>query len=209
MLSVGEILKKERLNQGLTYPDIEKKIKVREKYLRALEKNDWDFFSSKIYITGILKNYSRLLNLDEKKILAFFRRDYEKKDDVKFKQKISQKYLTPETRQVLRNGLVGLVIFFFVYFGYQLMLYLSPPKLTIISPKVSVFSIEDKIKIIGKTEKEASIIITGQRIYQDKDGVFQYDLPLKEGDNFLKIEITGANGKKTVFTKNFIKKSPR
>lgn len=106
MTTVGEILQKERIDKGIALLDIEKQIKVREKYLRAIEENNWDFFSSKIYITGILKNYSRLLGLDEKKVLAFFRRDYEKKDEVKFKRKVSQQYLTPETRQVLKRGFI-------------------------------------------------------------------------------------------------------
>lgn len=209
MTTVGEILQKQRFEKGLTLLDIEKKIKVREKYLKAVEKNDWDFFSSKIYIVGIIKNYSKLLDLDDKKILAFFRRDYEKKDDVKFKQKVSQRYLTPETKQILRNGFIGLSVFFLIYFGYQLKLYFSPPKLIITSPKANVFVREDKIKIVGKTDKEASIVIAGQRVYQDKDGIFQYDLPLREGSNSLKIELTGANGKKAVVEKTYIKNSPK
>lgn len=209
MTTVGEILQKKRLEKDLTLLDIEKKIKVREKYLKAIEKNDWDFFSSKVYIIGILKNYSKILGINEKKILAFFRRDYEKKEDIKFKEKVSQKYLTPETKQILRNGFIGLVIFFIIYFGYQLMLYFFPPKLTILSPKTTTFIRENKIKIIGKTDKETSIIIAGQRVYQDKEGIFQYDLPLKNGKNIIKIELTGANGKKAVFEKTYIKKSPK
>ena len=88
MLSVGSILKNEREKKGLLLSDIEKKIKIREKYLKAIEDENWNYFSSKIYITGILKNYSRVLNLDHKKVLAFFRRDYEKKEEVKFKKKL-------------------------------------------------------------------------------------------------------------------------
>lgn len=206
MLSVGEILQKERIIQGLTLLDVEKKIKVREKYLRAVEENNWDFFSSKIYITGIIKNYSRILGLDDKRILAFFRRDYEKKDDVRFKEKISQKYLAPETRQVLRTGFIVLILFFIIYFSYQLLLYFVPPNLTILSPKTSSFTREDKVKILGKTDKDAMVVISGQRIYQNKDGIFEYDFPLRDGDNKLVIELTGANGKKTQVEKTFIKK---
>lgn len=209
MITVGEILQKQRIKKGLTLLDIEKKIKIREKYLKAIEKNNWDFFSSKVYIIGIIRNYSKTLNIDEKKILAFFRRDYEKKDDIKFKEKVSQKYLTPETKHILRNGFISLIIFFTIYFSYQLMLYFFPPKLTIISPKTDTFIREDKIKIIGKTYKETSIIIAGQRVYQDKEGIFQYDLPIKNGKNIIRIELTGANGKKAVFEKTYIKKSPK
>jgi len=207
MITVGEILQKQRYKKGLTLFDIEKKIKVREKYLKAIEKNDWNFFSSKIYIVGIIKNYSKLLDLDDKKILAFFRRDYEKKDEIKFKEKVSQKYLTPETKKILRNGIIGISLFFLIYFGYQLKLYFSPPKLMIIYPKKNVFIREDKIKIVGKTDKETSITIAGQRIYQNGEGIFEYELPLKTGNNVLKIELTGANGKKTVIKKTYIKNS--
>lgn len=207
MTTVGEILQKERINKGLTLLDIEKKIKVREKYLRAIEENKWDFFSSKIYITGIIKNYSKMLGLDEKKISAFFRRDYEKKDEVRFKGKVSQRYLTPETRQVLKQGFMILILFFVFYFGYQLKLYFSPPKLTIIAPKERSFFREDRVKIIGETEKDAMVVISGARVYQNKEGIFEYDFPLHDGENKLTIELTGANGRKSKVEKVFIKRS--
>ena len=88
MLSVGQILQQARLKKGYPLSLIEKQIKVREKFLKAVEENNWKFFSSKIYITGIIKNYSSFLGLDHKKILSFFRREYESKDDVKFQRKI-------------------------------------------------------------------------------------------------------------------------
>lgn len=207
MLTVGEIIQKQRLIQGFELHEIEKKTKVREKYLRAIEENDWAFFSSKVYIIGILKNYSRLLGLDEKKILAIFRRDYEKKDEVKFKSRVSDKYLTPETRQVIKRLLYVLVLFFVFYFGYQLKLYFSPPKITIISPKEVNYFREDRIRIVGKTERDAAIIIGGDRIYQDQEGRFEYIFPLRDGKNKLIIELTGANGKKSVVEKIFIRRS--
>lgn len=209
MISVGEIIKKQRLNKGLTIEDIEKKIKIRAKYLQAIENNNWDVFSSKIYIIGILKNYSKFLGIDEKKVIAFFRRDYEKKEEISFKKKISSKYLNPETKIFFKRIFIILGLFFSFYFGYQLYLYFSPPKAEIISPKKNIFVKEDKIKIVGKTDLYTSIFIFGQRIYQDKEGIFEYDFPLKEGENILIIELTGANGKKTKLEKKFIKQSPK
>ena len=208
MLSVGTILKKEREKKGLLLIDIEKQIKVREKYLKAIEDEDWSYFSSKIYITGILKNYSRVLNLDHKKVLAFFRRDYEKKEEVKFKSKVTSGYLTSETKKFLKIGLMVLTLFFVLYFVFQLKTYFSPPDITILSPTKINFSVEKSVRIIGKTEKDTSIIIAGERIYQNKDGVFTYEYSLNEGKNKLIINLTGANGKKTTFEKIFIKKTP-
>lgn len=207
MLSIGEILQKERMIQGLTLTDIEKKTKVREKYLRAIEENNWNFFSSKVYIIGVLKNYSRLLALDEKKVLAIFRRDYERKEDLRFKKKVSDSYLTPETRQIIKKGLLFVVLFFILYFGYQLKIYFSPPNLEILSPKTTTFFREDRIKIIGKTEKDTMVVIAGDRIYQNKDGIFEFDFPLYEGNNKLIVQLTGANGRTSKIEKVFIKKS--
>ncbi|MDO9028296.1 MAG: helix-turn-helix domain-containing protein [Candidatus Roizmanbacteria bacterium] len=209
MLSVGTILKKEREKKGLLLIDIEKQIKVREKYLKAIEEEDWNFFSSRIYIIGILKNYSRVLSLDEKKILAFFRRDYEKKEEVKFKRKITSAYLTSETKKFLKLGLVILSVFFIGYFIYQLKIYFSPPSFTFLTPKVKNFTIEKSVKISGKTDKDTMITIAGERIYQNKEGVFIYDYSLNEGNNKLIINLTGANGKKTTIEKTFFKKTPQ
>lgn len=204
MLSVGGILKKEREKQGLSLKEIEKTIKVREKFLLAVESDDWREFSSKIYITGIIKNYSRVLGLDPKRTLAFFRRDYEKKEEVGFKQKVASHYLTPETKKIAKYFLIAVFVLFAAYFIYQLKIFLSPPEVAIISPKVYTVKKENKIRIVGKSEKDTAITIFGERVYQKRDGVFEYDFPLKVGNNELIIEAVGANGKKTVLKQNFI-----
>ncbi len=205
MLTIGEILQKKRLEKGLKLNDIEKKIKVREKYLQAIEKNDWNFFSSKVYIVGVLRQYARLLGLSEEKVLAIFRRDYEKKEDIRFKRRVASGYLTPETKRVISIGLAIFFIFIFIYFGFQLKNYFSPPKLILLAPKTENFKGEDKIKIVGKTEKDTMVTIFGERIYQNQEGIFEYQLPLYPGKNELVIELIGANGKKTTFRKNFYK----
>ncbi len=208
MLSVGTILKKEREKRGLLLIDIEKQIKVREKYLKAIEAEDWNFFTSKIYITGILKNYSRVLNLDNKKILAFFRRDYERKEEVKFKRKLSSNYLTSGTKKFFKLGLIVLTLFFISYFVYQLKIYFSPPSFILLKPKVKNFSIEKSIKITAKIDKDTMVTIANERIYQNKEGIFTYDFSLNEGENKIIINLIGANGKKTMIEKTFFKKTP-
>lgn len=209
MLSVGEILKKERLSQGLTLAIIEKQLKVREKFIKAIEENNWNYFSSKIYITGILKNYSNILGLDSKRVLAFFRRDYEKKEEVKFKKKVSSSDLTSGSKKFFRLIVIASVLIFIVYFGYQLRLYFLPPKLEIIAPKATSFTTENKVKITGITDKDAIVTVVNQRLYLNADGKFVYELPLKEGTNKVVFELTGANGKKSTVEKTFYKQSPK
>ncbi len=207
MLSVGDTLKTARKEQGLTLSQIEKETKIREKFLRQIELNQWNF-ASRVYIAGIVKNYADYLNLDSKKMLAFFRRDYEKKDDVRFKRRITSDYLVPTTKRWIRLGIAAIFILFFLYFGYQLFLYLKPPVVTILQPKIKIFNQDtSSIEIVGKTEKDAVVTIFGERVFQDKNGIFDYNFPLKNGRNVLSITVVGANGKQTIFQTFFYKKS--
>ena len=203
MLSVGEILKKQREKLNIQLSDVEKAIKVRQKFLIAVEENDWTNFASKIYIAGIIKNYSNYLGLDSGTTLAFFRRDYARKEGTKFKSRLAIHIFTSETKKTTTAVLVLIFVLFFTYFGYQLKVYFSPPKLTIIEPKTSEFVKKDKIEIWGKTEKDAAVSIFGERIYQDKEGMFVYHFPLHPGKNELVIEVIGANGRKNVIKRIF------
>ncbi|MBI1863129.1 helix-turn-helix domain-containing protein [Candidatus Microgenomates bacterium] len=203
MLTVGGILKREREKQKMSLEEIEKVIKVRRKFLEAIEQDDWTLFSSKIYITGVIKNYAKVLRLPEDKVLAFFRREYAKKEVTGFQTKVPSKLLDSGTKKYLGLGLGLLICVFVLYFGYQLFLFFAPPNVDILLPKETVFKRTDKIKILGKTEREAQIMIFGNRIYQNKEGVFVYDYPLKKGKNFLVIEVTGANGKKTTIRREY------
>lgn len=203
MLTVGEILRREREKQRLTLDNVEKTIKVRKKFLEAIEQDDWSLFSSKIYITGVIRNYAKVLGLPPDKMLAFFRREYAKKEVTGFQTKIPSKLLDPGTKKYLGLSLVLLILVFVMYFGYQMFLFLSPPQAEILLPKETTFKRTEKIKVMGKTEREAQIMIFGNRIYQNKEGVFVYDYPLKKGKNYLVIEVTGANGKKTTVRKEY------
>jgi len=205
MLTVGEILKKERIGQGQTLSQIEKEIKIRQKYLQAIENNNWDFFSSKIYIVGIIKNYAEYLNIDPAKAIAFFYRDYEKKEDIRFKRKIASRYLTPATKKIFYSILVLIFGVFFVYFGFQLRAYFSPPKIIITSPKNNIFKKGDSVTIVGKTDKDAVITVSSERIFQNKDGIFKFNYPLNLGKNIVTIEAIGANGRKSVISREYFK----
>lgn len=204
MLSVGTIFSRERQRRGFTLKQVEKHTRIREKFLEAIETNDWSLFSSKIYITGLIKNYSKFLDLDEEKMAAYFRRDYERREEVKFKKRVESKYFKSETRKLIIVGISIVVLIFAGYFAYQLKNYFAPPTIKILAPLNTEVRNTDRISIRGKTEPDANIMIFEERVYQDKNGDFVYDFPLKKGSNKIIIDVTGANGKKTSLQKTFI-----
>jgi len=204
MLTVGEILKKAREKKGLTLKVVEKEIHIRAKFLNALEENNWSFFSSKVYIDGILKVYAKFLALDSARISAFFRRDYSALEGSQFTGKDSSRYLIPQTKRFAVVSIAVLFLIFFGYFAYQLKLYFTPPSITILSPKTSTFKNTDSIQITGKTEKEASVSIFGEKVFLNREGTFEYNFPLVKGKNTLIIEVVGGNGRKSTLKKEFV-----
>jgi len=82
--------------------------------------------------------------------------------------------------------------------------FLSPPKVVILSPKKDSFR-EKNVLIKGKVSREATVVIADETVPVSKEGVFQYNFPLRKGKNLLTIKVVGANGKQKVFTKTFIK----
>jgi transcriptional regulator with XRE-family HTH domain len=205
MLTVGEILRNTREKKEIDLSEVEKNIRVREKYLRAIEENNWSYFTSKIYIAGIIKNYSNFLGLDTAKMLAFFRRDYERKEDIRFKKKLSDRYLTSQTRKLITVAVIAVFVFFLGYFGYQLKLYFVPPNVRILEPKINKFRGDKKIRIVGKTDRETVVNIFGERVFTNKEGIFEYDFPLSVGKNELEIEVVGASGRKRIIKKIFFR----
>jgi hypothetical protein len=63
-MRIGEVLKGARTRQGLDIGTVEERTKIRTKYLRALEAEDWERLPSPAYAKGFLRTYSNLLGLD-------------------------------------------------------------------------------------------------------------------------------------------------
>ena len=64
MFEIGNSLREARLRQGLEFPEIEYATKVRSKYLRALEDEEFDLLPAQTYVKGFLRTYAEYLGLD-------------------------------------------------------------------------------------------------------------------------------------------------
>ena len=64
MFEIGNSLREARLRQGLEFPEIEYATKVRSKYLRALEDEQFDTLPAQTYVKGFLRTYAEYLGLD-------------------------------------------------------------------------------------------------------------------------------------------------
>ena len=64
MFEIGNSLREARLRQGLDYVDIEQQTKIRSKYLKALEDEQFEVLPAPTFVKGFLRNYADALGLD-------------------------------------------------------------------------------------------------------------------------------------------------
>ncbi|HZT54127.1 MAG TPA: helix-turn-helix domain-containing protein [Gaiellaceae bacterium] len=64
MFEIGSSLRAARERQGLDYGEVELATKIRAKYLRALEEEDFDAIPGEAYARGFLRTYADYLGLD-------------------------------------------------------------------------------------------------------------------------------------------------
>jgi hypothetical protein len=64
VFEIGDSLREARERQGLGYPEIELATKIRSKYIRALEEEDFTAIPGDAYIRGFLRTYAEYLGLD-------------------------------------------------------------------------------------------------------------------------------------------------
>ena len=64
MFEIGATLREARERRQLTYEQVEAEIKIRAKYLRSLEEEEFDSLPSGTYVRGFLRAYASYLGLD-------------------------------------------------------------------------------------------------------------------------------------------------
>ena len=73
MFEIGNTLREARVRRNLTLQQVEEDIKIRVKYVQAMENEDWDVMPGVTYVKGFLRTYATYLGLDPEVIIGEFR----------------------------------------------------------------------------------------------------------------------------------------
>jgi cytoskeleton protein RodZ len=76
-LEIGQVLRDARQRAGIDIGTAEAKTKIRARYLRALENEEWDVLPGHAYAKGFLRAYGQLLGLDADALVDEYRRRVE------------------------------------------------------------------------------------------------------------------------------------
>lgn len=206
MKTVGNMLREARLTRGLTPADIERAIKIREKYILAIEDDNFAALPSPSYAKGFVRNYAEYLGLPTDAAMAFFRRQMTDVSKASLLPKgvseplnASWLHLTPGRFVAILVGIL-LVIFFF-YLGNQYFRIGKAPPLTIKSPENQQIVSSSRVVVEGQSDRDATVTINGISTIVRDDGRFYEQVAVSPGVNKITVTATSRFGKVTTITR--------
>lgn len=103
MKEIGEYLKNRRLESGISLDDAEQELKIRKKYLIAIEEGNESVLPGRTYFLGYLRNYANYLEADHAYIDQLIAKNEQVPKKIEpttpVKRKRSGRYLSPEKRR--------------------------------------------------------------------------------------------------------------
>jgi len=200
MKTVGSMLQEARIAKGLSPIDVERAIKIREKYIIAIEANDFGRLPSPSYAKGFVRNYAEYLGLPTDAIMAFFRRQMTDVSKASLLPKGVSDPLNAPFVHLTPGRFVGflvsiLLIIFLFYLGNQYFRIGKAPPLTVTSPTAQQIVTSSRVVVEGKSDADATVTINGISTIVRDDGRFYEQVAVEPGVNKITISATSRFGK--------------
>ena len=77
MPPIGDTLREARMRQRLDIVDVEERTKIRAKYLRALENEEWALLPGPTFVRTFLRTYAEAVGLDPHALVEAYRTQYD------------------------------------------------------------------------------------------------------------------------------------
>jgi cytoskeleton protein RodZ len=99
MATIGDTLREARMHQRLDIADVEARTKIRAKYLRALENEEFGMLPGPTFVKTFLRTYAEALGLDPHLLVEEYRAHYEPGDEVEHIQSLGPPGLARDRRR--------------------------------------------------------------------------------------------------------------
>jgi cytoskeleton protein RodZ len=81
MADIGATLREARMRAKIDINEVESRTKIRAKYLRAIENEEWGLLPGDVYVKSFLRTYGDYLGLDSRQLIDDYKRRYERPSD--------------------------------------------------------------------------------------------------------------------------------
>jgi cytoskeletal protein RodZ len=202
---LGDALRQQREQMGVTMEQAAEDTRIREKFLQAIESGDYQSLPGTVYTKGFLRNYAGYLNLDAEEMLALYTGERGGSEPIRtfapMKPLVKRSFIFTPTVLVPVVVLAGIGLFAF-YIFYQFTNFAVAPRVDITDPPGDAVSQVAEYLVKGKTNPEGRITIRvspGADTFNDlrpaADGTFSQLVPLKPGPNHVEVQVLDPAGK--------------
>lgn len=205
MARLGDALRQQREQMGVTMEQAAEDTRIREKFLQAIESGDYQSLPGTVYTKGFLRNYAGYLNLDAEEMLALYTGERGGSEPIRtfapMRPLVKRSFIFTPTVLVPVVVLAGIGLFAF-YIFYQFTNFAVAPRVDITDPPGDAVSQVAEYLVKGKTNPEGRITIRvspGADTFNDlrpaADGTFSQLVPLKPGPNHVEVQVLDPAGK--------------
>lgn len=197
MKTVGQIISQTRKQQNISLEKLSQITKIDLKYLKALEKDQYNLLPSNTFVKGFIRNVAQSLGKNPDELIAIFRRDFSQPSSLKLSPAPLKSKENITNRKIKKPSTIILlaVLIFFIYLLFQLRVFITPPKLEIYQPKDNNVLVSP-VTIEGKTSPDSIVQVNQDNIVKpDSSGYFILSIPLPLGENEVEIEVTNRFNK--------------
>lgn len=198
MKKIGEVLKNARVTKNYSFAHLEGLTKIKKSFIEAVEEENWQSLPAFPTVLGFVKSLAGALDLDEASTIAVLKRDYPpQKLRISPKPDVSSKFSwSPKLTFAVGIGIVLIAIFGYLIFQY--IHFVSPPSLTVDSPKPTQVVTGNSVLVFGTTDTDAKVIVNNQPVLVDDSGKFSVGISVSSETKEIVIQAVSRSGKETV-----------
>ena len=195
MKTIGQIINFARVKKKLSLRKLEEETKIKATFIDSIEKEKWNDLPAFPTISGFVKSISAPLGIDEKMAIAVLKRDYPpKKFNINPKPDVPSRFIwSPKLTFIIGTSVIVLIVL--SYLGYQYLRFVSPPGLTVESPKENQIVSGNSVQVFGTTDSDVKITVNNQPVLVDQDGKFSTNIGIADTTKEVDIVATSRSGK--------------
>lgn len=201
MKTIGQILKDARVSKSYSLMHLEGITKIKSGFIDSIEKEKWEALPPFPTVLGFVKSLANSLEVDPKMAVAVLKRDYPpQKIKIVPKPDVESKFVwSPKLTFII--GVSAILLILSGYLIFQYFHFISPPHLTIDSPKENQVITGKSVTVFGSTDSDTKIIVNDQPVMVSTDGKFSVNLNVVKETKEVVITASSRSGKVTTVSR--------
>ena len=201
MNTIGQIINAARVKKKLSFKKLEEITKIKASFIESIENEKWNNLPAFPTVSGFVKSISAPLGINEKMATAILKRDYPpKKLNINPKPNIPARF-TWSPKLTFAVGTAAIVLIVLGYLGFQYLRFISPPDLTVDSPKENQIVSGNSVTVFGSTDSDVKIMVNDQPVLVDQDGKFSVDIGITQMTKEIDIVAVSRSGKERIISR--------